>query len=119
MAIGGDPVGTHSGPPATTTQGSRAAAYRALETWLAGQADAGQATKIAAAALVKAPAATVIADAADLFAERGGSDSAATALLRAAQSLLEAPTRPLHPDLATALRLIRQESKRGTATRRS
>lgn len=119
VAIDGDPVGAHDGPPATVTQGSRAAAYRALETWLDAQTDVGQAARIAAAALVKAPVAAVVADAADLLAERAGADSAATALLRAAQTQAEAPTRPLHPDIATAMRLIRHTPIQTVPRRRS
>ena len=119
VAIGGDPVGAHDGLPATVVQGSRAAAYRALETWLDAQTDVGQAARIAVAALVKAPAAAVVADAADLIAERAGADSAATALLRAAQTQAEAPTRPLHPDIATAMRLIRHTLIQTVPRRRS
>lgn len=119
VAIGGDPVGSHDGPPATATQGSRAAAYRALETWLDAQTDVGQAVKIAAAVLIKAPAAAALADAADLFAERAGADSAAAALLRAAQTQADAPTRPLHPDIATAMRLIRHAPIKAAAGRRT
>ena len=119
VAIAGVPAGQHDRPSFRAPQGSRAAAYRALETWLAGQTDVPQAVKSAAAALVNTSAAGVLEDAADLIAERAGADNAATVLLRAAATERETPTRAMHPDIATALRLIQELPKRIRTDRRA
>lgn len=105
------------GPPVAKV--NRAAAYQALETWLHGQSDKRQAAKVAVAALIKTSATKVLGDAADLITEIEGARCAAAALLRAAEDQLETSTKPVHPDIVTALRLLRQAPNRSTTRRQS
>jgi hypothetical protein len=97
-----------------TAHVGRAAGYRMLEAWIEGESDTELALKVAAAALVKSQAVGLLEDAADLFAARAGARSAVAALVRSAAAQAGAETAQIHPDLVTALRLLRSGTKADT-----
>lgn len=86
---------------------SRAAAYRHLESWVRSQSDLELAAKMAAAALAPSTATGLIEDAADLFEELLGRQTAATAVLRAAAQASDRARSLDPPDVTSALRLLR------------
>jgi hypothetical protein len=103
-----------------TNHVSRAAGYRMLEAWIEGESNTELALKVAAAALVKSQAVGLLEDAADLLAARAGAESTVAALVRSAAAQTGTQAAQIHPDLATALRLLQSGTKpdAGPARRR-
>jgi len=106
VAIGGDIGAASIKPKIDFAKDTRAASYRALETWLSKQSDLDVASKIVAASLVRAAPSGALEDAADLLSQRIA-PQAATALLRTAAAPDQATAMASHPDIETAMALLR------------
>ena len=106
VAIGGDIGAASIKPKIDFAKDTRAASYRALETWLSKQSDLDVASKIVAASLVRAAPSGALEDAADLLSQRIA-PQAATALLRTAAAPDQATAMASHPDIETAIELLR------------